>query len=113
MIDSKNMSASVKLVFKCQEKESADLKIRLRHDGLQQGQFFRAIMRMYNSQHPLMISLVAQIKEESKVMGKRRVRLSNSDLKKGRNLLEDLGITQTDKESLFELIEFEKNEEYD
>ena len=49
---------NVSFTFYCYEKESADLKIRLRYDGLKQSEFFRTLLKMYVSQDPLMLEIV-------------------------------------------------------
>ncbi len=96
---------NVTFVFKCYEKESVDLKIRLRYDGLQQGQFFRALLLLYIEQDPLMLQIVERIKEDQKTMGKKKRNKALADSNAGRDLLRNLGLTDQDKESLFDLIE--------
>ena len=101
---------NVTFVFYCYEKESADLKIRLRYDGLKQSEFFRTILKMYVSQDPLMLKVVEKIKEDQKVMGKRRMKNAEFDYKEGQDLLSDLGITSSDKDNIFDLIEMDWDE---
>lgn len=96
---------NVSFVFYCYEKESADLKIRLRYDGLKQSEFFRTLLKMYVSQDPLMLQIVDKIKEKQKIMGKTRRSKSLKDHQSGSRLLEDLGITESDKKQLFDFIE--------
>lgn len=96
---------NVSFVFYCYEKESADLKIRLRHDGLKQSEFFRTLLKMYVKQDPLMLQIVDKIKENQKIMGKKRRSKSLKDHISGQQLLEDLGITESDKKRLFDFIE--------
>ena len=98
---------NVTFVFYCYEKESADLKIRLRYDGLKQSEFFRALLKMYVSQDPLMLQVVERIKQNQKVMGKKRLQKTSKDYDKSRDLLEELGITDSDKQNIFDLIELE------
>tara|TARA_R100001082_G_C4312414_1_gene137358 strand:+ start:141 stop:470 length:330 start_codon:yes stop_codon:yes gene_type:complete len=95
---------NVTFTFKCYEKESADLKIRLRYDGLQQSKFFRALLKMYVEQDPLMIQVVDKIKEKHKIMGKRKRANSIKDLEAGQDILDDFGISGKEKEDLFDLI---------
>ena len=96
---------NVTFVFRCYEKESADLKLRLRYDGLQQGEFFRAILKMYVAQEPLMMTVVGEIKRNRNTMGKKKIRSAIKEIEKGRELLSDLGITETDKQDIFDMIE--------
>lgn len=96
---------NVTFVFYCYEKESADLKIRLRYDGLKQSEFFRTLLKMYVSQDPLMLQIVERIKQNQKVMGKKRLQKTRKDYEQSSKILEDLGITESDKQSIFDLIE--------
>lgn len=96
---------NVSFVFYCYEKESVDLKVRLRYDGLQQSEFFRTLLKMYVSQDPLMLEIVERIKEKQRVMGKTKLKKTKKDYDNGSALLEDLGITKSDKQDIFDLIE--------
>lgn len=96
---------NVTFVFYCYEKESADLKIRLRYDGLKQSEFFRTLLKMYVSQDPLMLQIVERIKQNQKVMGKKRLQKTKKDYEESSKILEDLGITESDKQNIFDLIE--------
>jgi len=96
---------NVTFVFKCYESESAALKIRLRYDGLKQSEFFRTILKMYVSQDPLVLQVVEKIKERQKIMGKRKITNSQRDIAAGRDLLSDLGISSSDKQSIYDMIE--------
>jgi hypothetical protein len=98
---------NVTFVFYCYEKESADLKIRLRYDGLKQSEFFRTLLKMYVSQDPLMLQIVERIKQNQKVMGKKRLTKTNKDYEESDKILKDLGITESDKQSIFDMIEME------
>jgi hypothetical protein len=96
---------NVTFVFYCYEKESADLKIRLRYDGLKQSEFFRTLLKMYVSQDPLMLEIVERIKQNQKIMGKKRLQKTRKDYENSDNILRELGITESDKKELFDLIE--------
>ena len=101
---------NVSFVFYCHEKESADLKIRLRYDGLKQSEFFRTLLKMYVIQDPLMLRVVEKIKEQQKTMGKLKLKNTRKDYENSSKLLSDLGITKTDKQSLFDLIESDETD---
>mgnify|MGYP003111672932 CR=1 FL=1 len=70
----------VKFVFYCLEKHSAELKIRLLYDGLTQSAFFGALLQKYINNDEAMIELVAQIKQDSKTMGKAKIKNAKQDL---------------------------------
>ena len=95
----------VTFTFKCFERQSAELKIRLKYDDLQQTTFFQSLLEMYIRQDPLMVDIVDKIKEEKKLMGKRRRSIILKDFHSGKEILEDLGITKLDKQKLFDIIE--------
>lgn len=101
---------NVTFVFRCYEKESADLKIRLRYDGLQQGEFFRSILKMYVAQDPLVMTVVEEIKKNQKTMGRKKITNASKDLERGKKLLSDLGITESDKQDIFDMIEMDLGE---
>ncbi len=98
---------NVTFVFYCYEKESVDLKIRLRYDGLKQSEFFRTLLRMYVSKDPLMLQVVEKIKENQKIMGKKRLQKTRKDYQAAERSLQQLGITESDRQDLFDMIEMD------
>ena len=65
---------------------------------------------MYISQDPLMLGIVDKIKENQKVMGKNKLKNTSKDYKYGDTLLKDLGITESDKQNIFDIIEMDFTE---
>ena len=100
----------VKIVVSCLEKESADLKIRLKYDGISQSLFFRSIMKLYVNNDVEVLSIVRRIKEENKIMAKQKIKKSILEIEKGEQLLTDLGITETELSDLFDIMESETDE---
>lgn len=100
----------VKIVVSCLEKESADLKIRLKYDGISQSLFFRSIMKLYVNNDEEVLSIVRRIKEENKIMAKQKIKKSILEIEKGEQLLADLGITETELSDLFDIMESETDE---
>tara|TARA_B100001057_G_scaffold491140_1_gene580778 strand:- start:4223 stop:4552 length:330 start_codon:yes stop_codon:yes gene_type:complete len=98
--------------FYCYEKESIDLKVRLRYDGLKQSEFFRTLLKMYVEKDPLMLDVVEKIKEQQKIMGKNKLKNNKKDYERSDQLLRDLGIASSDKDALFDLIE-QTGEDYE
>ena len=99
-------------VFKCFENESSELKIRLRYDGLTQTHFFRSLMKMYISKHPKMMDIVSLIKQDQKSIGKKKIQRSKNEINNGKQLLDILGITDSDRSKIFDIIE-SGEEEYE
>ena len=102
-----NPQKVVKFVFHAYEKISADLKLRLRTDNLSQTRFFAGIVKLYLENDPDMIKVMYKVKENAQSMGKQKLRRSMKDLETGNNIMEKLGITSSDKEDLFDLIEMD------
>ena len=103
----------VKFVFSCEEKHSADMKTRLRFDGLSQSIFFSTIMEMYISGDPVMYPVVEKIKNEKTSIGKRKIKKWKEDISSGMSLLNNLGMTEHDKQKIFDIIEQDLGEEYE
>ena len=64
-------------------------------------------MIKYIKKDPAMMQVVEDIKKESNVMGKEKLRRTKQDLERGKNLLKDLGISESDKENIFDMIEMD------
>jgi len=99
------MKDKVKFVFSCDEKSSADLKIRLRYDELSQNLFFCTIMELYIAGDPVMLPVVEKIKYQKTTTGKRRLVKWKKEKIEGTTLLEELGVTDSDKQKIFDIIE--------
>lgn len=67
---------------------------------------------MYVAQDPLMLQIVERIKQNQRVMGKKRLKNTKDDYEKGAKVLEDLGITESDKQDIFDVIAME-TEDYE
>ena len=96
---------NVTFVFYCYEKESADLKIRLRYDGLKQSEFFRTLLNMYVNQDPTIIPVVERIKERKTSMSTKKNKNASKEIKRGQEVLKELGITEAEKHEMFDMIE--------
>jgi len=100
----------VKFVFSVYEKTSADLKIRLRYDNLSQTKFFAGIVKLYLDNDTDMMSVIEKIKKEYSTMGRQKLKRTKRDLERGKEILENLGITETDKQDIFDMIEMDTKE---
>ena len=94
-------------------KDSSDLKLRLRYDGISQSHFLRTLVSMYVSKDPLMLQVVEKIKLDQKVMGKKKILRTRKDIEKSSKILADLGITKEEKENIFDMIELDTEEYYE
>ena len=92
------------------EKTSADLKLRLRYDNLSQVKFFAGIVKLYLENDPDMVKVIYKVKENAQVMGKKKLNRSRKDIQKGFDIMEKLGITETDRKDIFDMIEMDSRE---
>ena len=95
----------VRFVFSVFEKTSADLKLKIRNDNLTQVSWFAGMAKLYLENDPDMLKVVYKIKENAKAMGKRKLNRAKKDVEDGWNIMEQLGITDSDKENIFDMIE--------
>tara|TARA_Y100000114_G_C11668132_1_gene282396 strand:+ start:67 stop:402 length:336 start_codon:yes stop_codon:yes gene_type:complete len=103
----------VTFTFTCTESESVNLKLRLKYDNLTQVDFFRSILSLYVEKDLDMIDLVSKIKLKLSAMGRNKIKRSNAEIQQGKDLLINLGITASDKQDIFDLIESNSAGEYD
>ena len=100
-------SKVVKFVFSAYEKVSADLKIRLRYDNLSQTKFFAGIVKLYLENDEDMMKVIYKVKQNAQVMGRKKLDRTIKDIKKGKDIMEKLGITESDKQNIFDMIEMD------
>ena len=94
----------VSFTFRLLEKVSADLKLRLRYDNLSQSKFMSGITELYLQKDPDMLCVIEKIKQQKKTMGKQKLKRTKQDIDKGNKMLEELGITDSDKQNIFDMI---------
>ena len=100
----------VKFVFSAYERLSADLKIRLRYDNLSQTKFFAGIVKLYLENDEDMVRVIYKVKQNATAMGSKKLNRTKNDIEKGKQIMEQLGITESDKENIFDMIEMDKFE---
>ena len=100
-----------KVSFEVEEHTYAELKIRLFYDKLKQGLFLRELLEMYIRQDPDMCKVIDKIKTNNKTMGKLRRSRSMLEIQAGRKLEKDFGLSDKERESIYDMIESYKEEE--
>lgn len=100
----------VQIVFSAYEKVSADLKLKIRNDNLTQTSWFAGISKMYLENDPDMVKVIYKIKQFANVMGKTKLNRAKKDIENGHDIMKKLGITETDKQNIFDMIEMEFDE---
>lgn len=103
----------VSIVFYSLARNSADLKIRLRYDNLKQGEFFNSLVDLYLNKDPTMLSLIEKIKIDLKKMGKLKLKKTQTDYNKGEDMLQDLGLSENEKQKIYDSIESIGDDLYD
>tara|TARA_R110002110_G_scaffold277161_1_gene492390 strand:+ start:334 stop:663 length:330 start_codon:yes stop_codon:yes gene_type:complete len=94
-----------KIVFYDTDKRHADLKIRLMHDKISQAQFFRSIVTGYIEQDEDVLNFVDKLKQRTQT--KKSIKESRKLITKGKELISDLSLDESEKNSIFDLIENE------
>ena len=94
-----------KYIFEAPEDDYARLKVRLKYDNLKQGEFFRLVLRSYLDRDKEMVTLIKNYKISNRKMGLSNIKRASKDCTTGATLLEDLGITSSEVESIFDIIE--------
>jgi hypothetical protein len=97
-----------KVVFLDDDKRYADLKIRLRHDGLTQVEFFQNIVTGYLNNDEGIIEYVTNVKSRLAKQGKKRIARTRKLIDTGRQVLEDFSLSDDERDQLFDMISEER-----
>lgn len=93
-----------KVVFEDTDHRHAQLRLRLRYDGLTQVQFFHSIITGYLEKDNRIMEYIYDQKCKIKRFGRKRLSSSQKLLDEGSQLAEKYGLSSSDKEKLFDLI---------
>ena len=101
-----------KVVFEDTVSNYANLRVRLKHDKLRQKEFFCFLVESYLESDPLMLSLVDKLKDSLSRINVRARRKSTSEILEGQNNMSIHGLSEFDREEIYDLIEeaYEKEE---
>ena len=66
--------------------------------------------KLYLENDPDMLKVVYKVKENAQVMGKKKLNRAKKDADTGHSIMEQLGITDSDKQDIFDLIEMDLKE---
>ena len=97
-----------KIVFYETDNRHAELKIKLHYDGLKQGEFFRSIVEAYLSEDENMINFIHSYKEKNNKQGKRKRTIVKKDREGNKNTENVFALNDKEVESIFDLLEEEK-----
>jgi len=93
-----------KIVFQDSDKRHADLRIRLRYDGLTQLQFFRAMVTGYISKDSRIIDYISDLKGSVAKQGKLKLEKSRALVASGKETEKMFNLSEKEAEDLFDLI---------
>ncbi len=99
-----------KITFADTDKRHAELRLKLRRDGISQVDFFKSMVTGYINNDPNILMYITKIKQEKGKIGKKKITRQNEDIKQGNQTLQDLGITERDIDFVFDLIERAEDE---
>ena len=94
-----------KITFADTDKRHAELRLKLRRDGISQVDFFKSMVTGYISNDPNILMYITRVKQEKSKIGKKKIDRQNMDIEQGNQTLRDLGITSQDIDFVFDLIE--------
>ncbi len=93
-----------KIVFQDLDKRHADLKIRLRHDGLTQIQFFQSMMAGYIDNDPRIVDFITDVKYALARQGKTRISKTRNLIEEGEQIKRLFIFDDNEKEEIFDMI---------
>ena len=96
-----------KFMFYDTPKRQADLRIRLKYDGLNQSEFFRAMITGYLDQDSNLLTFLDKYKQKYSVQGINKRSASRSLLNKGTEVRKQFALGEDEIEDIFDLIEKE------
>ena len=96
-----------RVIFNMPIKKYADLRIRLRHDGLKQYQLYNWLTDKYLSNEEAITGVVKELKYSIAKQGKIKIRKTDELIEAGRLQEQQFGLTKGDIENIYDIIEGE------
>ena len=94
-----------KIMFYDTPQRHAQLKIRCRHDGINQSQFLRMVVTGYIEGDAHVTEFINECKEKYKLQGKSRRAKSFKLQHAGEQLAKDLALKEDEIENIFDILE--------
>jgi len=89
------------------DKRSADLMIRLKHDGLTKTKFFREILTGYLEKDNAIVDFVERLKGAQDIQSKSQSKIVKDLAEKGRESKKKFGLKDEEIQNIFDLLEKE------
>jgi len=99
-----------KIVFYSTDKIHADMKIRLKYDGLTQSKFFRSLVEGYINKDPAINDFIDRLKTEEETQSVAKRKKTRKMLADGEKTAALFGLNEQDLENIFDIIEKEHPE---
>ena len=99
-----------KVVFYSTDKAHADMKIRLKYDGLTQSSFFRGVVEGYINKDPAISDFIDRLKEGLSMQGASRRQQSSRLTQQGTEAASKFGLGDAEVEDIFDIIQKEHPE---
>ena len=99
-----------KVVFYECESTYAKFRIRLAYDRLKQNDFFCFLVDCYIENDPGMLKIIEKYKTSKSTMGKKKLASTSKDFEKSKSSLKKIGISESEKDAMFDMIEEEIGE---
>ena len=94
-----------RVIFNMPEKTYADFRIRLRHDGLKQYQFFNWVVEKYLTHDVDMLNTVGSLKSLIAAQGKAKIRKTRKLLDEGNDMQRNFNLNKDEVSDLYDIIE--------
>ena len=89
------------------DKRSADLMIRLKHDGLTKTKFFREILTVYLERDSAIVGFIERVKDKAASQSKKQSNIVKNLEEQGRENEAKFGLGDEEIENIFDLLEKE------
>tara|TARA_Y100000296_G_C5072642_1_gene205728 strand:+ start:293 stop:625 length:333 start_codon:yes stop_codon:yes gene_type:complete len=99
-----------KVVFHENEKVFADLKIRLRYDGLTQQQFFSSLINGYLSNDARIAEYIFDLKDEKGIHSKKKRKGTRKMYRASRHTSEAFKLNEDEVQDIFDILREENSD---
>jgi hypothetical protein len=96
-----------RISFMDTDKRSADLMIRLKHDGLTKTKFFREVLTGYLERDHAIVDFIERVKDETGSQSKKQAKIVKESEDQGKENKTKFGLGEEEIENIFDLLEKE------
>ena len=104
-----NSSDRKKIMFYDTEDRQAALRIRCKHDGINQSFFFRAVLTGYVNNDPLIVEFLDMFKQKHSIQGQKKREHIKKMKMMGQETKNKFALNDAEISNIFDLIESETN----